>query len=91
MLVLPFSDIAVEIVEDSPFATSDNLFNEEKIFIKREWSEIRLKTYILGRCAAHRALQTLQKEQAVPPGLPVHGRAAARHDDRPCHGQAVRE
>ena len=32
MLVLPFSDIAVEIVEDSPFATSDNLFNEEKIF-----------------------------------------------------------
>ena len=34
MLVLPFSDIAVEIVEDSPFATSDNLFNEEKIFIK---------------------------------------------------------
>ena len=41
MLVLPFSDIAVEIVEDSPFATSDNLFNEEKIFIKREWSEIR--------------------------------------------------
>ena len=44
MLVLPFSDIAVEIVEDSPFATSDNLFNEEKIFIKREWSEIRLKT-----------------------------------------------
>lgn len=62
MLVLPFSDIAVEIVEDSPFATSDNLFNEEKIFIKREWSEIRLKTYILGRCAAHRALQTLQKE-----------------------------
>lgn len=37
-------------------------FNEEKIFIKREWSEIRLKTYILGRCAAHRALQTLQKE-----------------------------
>lgn len=47
MLVLPFSDIAVEIVEDSPFATSDNLFNEEKIFIKREWSEIRLKTYIL--------------------------------------------
>ena len=48
MLVLPFSDIAVEIVEDSPFATSDNLFNEEKIFIKREWSEIRLKTYILG-------------------------------------------
>lgn len=33
MLVLPFSDIAVEIVEDSPFATSDNLFNEEKIFI----------------------------------------------------------
>lgn len=46
MLVLPFSDIAVEIVEDSPFATSDNLFNEEKIFIKREWSEIRLKTYI---------------------------------------------
>lgn len=43
MLVLPFSDIAVEIVEDSPFATSDNLFNEEKIFIKREWSEIRLK------------------------------------------------
>ena len=58
MLVLPFSDIAVEIVEDSPFATSDNLFNEEKIFIKREWSEIRLKTYILGRCAAHRDLQT---------------------------------
>ena len=45
MLVLPFSDIAAEIVEDSPFATSDNLFNEEKIFIKREWSEIRLKTY----------------------------------------------
>ena len=37
MLVLPFSDIAVEIVEDSPFATSDNLFNEEKIFIKREY------------------------------------------------------
>lgn len=36
MLVLPFSDIAVEIVEDSPFATSDNLFNEEKIFIKRD-------------------------------------------------------
>ena len=33
MLVLPFSDIAVEIVEDSPFATSDNLFNEEKIFL----------------------------------------------------------
>ena len=65
MLVLPFSDIAVEIVEDSPFATSDNLFNEEKIFIKREWSEIRLKTYILGRCAAHRALQTLQKEVAA--------------------------
>lgn len=59
---ITLSDIAVEIVEDSPFATSDNLFNEEKIFIKREWSEIRLKTYILGRCAAHRALQTLQKE-----------------------------
>lgn len=28
MLVLPFSDIAVEIVEDSPFATSDNLFRD---------------------------------------------------------------
>ena len=28
MLVLPFSDIAVEIVEDSPFATSDNLLKE---------------------------------------------------------------
>ena len=41
MLVLPFSDIAVEIVEDSPFATSDNLFNEEKIFIKREWSILK--------------------------------------------------
>ena len=25
MLVLPFSDIAVEIVEDSPFATSDKM------------------------------------------------------------------
>ena len=49
MLVLPFSDIAVEIEEDSTFATSDNLFIEEKIFIKRELSEIRLKTYILGR------------------------------------------
>lgn len=62
MLVLPFSDIAVEIVEDNPFVTSANLFNEEKIFIKKEWSKIRLKTYILGRCAAHRALQILQKE-----------------------------
>ena len=48
MLVLPFSDIAVEIVEDNPFVTSANLFNEEKIFIKKEWSKIRLKTYILG-------------------------------------------
>ena len=62
MLVLPFSDIAVEIVEDSPFATSDNLFNEEKIFIKREWSEIRLKTYILGRCAAHRACRLYKRK-----------------------------
>lgn len=40
MLVLPFSDIAVEIVEDSPFATSDNLFNEEKIFIKTSFPQL---------------------------------------------------
>ena len=40
-------------------------FNEEKIFIKREWSEIRLKTYILGRCAAHRASISFKNKKKV--------------------------
>lgn len=43
MLVLPFSDIAVEIVEDSPFATSDNLFNEEKYSLKENGLKYVLK------------------------------------------------
>lgn len=40
---ITLSDIAVEIVEDSPFATSDNLFNEEKYSLKENGLKYVLK------------------------------------------------
>lgn len=43
MLVLPFSDIAVEIVEDSPFATSDNLLMRKKYSLKENGLKYVLK------------------------------------------------
>lgn len=56
------SDMAVEIVEDSPFITIDDLLYEEKLLVRESWSEARLKTFVLGRCAAHCALKALKRE-----------------------------
>ncbi|ERI85854.1 4'-phosphopantetheinyl transferase family protein, partial [Bacteroides pyogenes F0041] len=58
-------DMAVEMVEGTPFATGGFLFQEERTLVRDSWSEVRLKTFILGRCAAHSALLAL-KEKAFP-------------------------
>lgn len=57
--------MAVEMVEGTPFATGGILFQEERTLVGDSWSEARLKTFTLGRCAAHSALSALD-EKAVP-------------------------
>lgn len=60
LLISP--DLAVEMVEDDPFITIGTLLHEEKLLIGESWSEARLKTFVLGRYAAHCALKALKRE-----------------------------
>lgn len=55
-------DLAVEMMEYSPLITVDTLFQEEKWLMGESWSEARLRTFVLGRCAAHCALKALKRE-----------------------------
>lgn len=54
--------MAVEMVEGTPSATGGILFQEERALVRESWSEVRLKTFILGRCAAHSALSALEEK-----------------------------
>lgn len=59
--LLQLPGMAVEMVEDTSFATDRILFQEERMLVRSSWSEKRLKTFILGRYAAHSAMSSLDE------------------------------
>lgn len=57
--------MAVEMVEGTPSTADGILFQEESALVWDSWSETRLQTFVLGRCAAHSALSALE-EKVLP-------------------------